>query len=323
MKHFPILGSLEQFRKYCGLVKIARCGFAWEKTTKRPIASVYTICETAMAVVLGGLLATHTGWAAGDALNLPANLGGEFLLFSSQGFLGVDLGEVDSDRAKELTDKDGHGAEVVMVDHDAPAGKSGLKVHDVILQLDGQPVENVDQLRRRLREMPSGRTITLLISRDGNRIYFTVKLCDRAVLQQQAWSEHIGVPEPPPPAQAGRESFIGPAASGATAFLDSVIPKALYVGADVNPVRTQLADYFGVKSGTGLLVESVDYQSPAARAGLKAGDVVVKVNAQPMTSRSDWLKAIRNHRGQQVQLTVMRNKQEQILMMSDGRQKKH
>jgi serine protease Do len=57
-----------------------------------------------------------------------------------------------------------------MVDHDAPAGKSGLKVHDVILQLDGQPVDNVDQLRRRLREMPPGRTVTLLVSRDGNRI---------------------------------------------------------------------------------------------------------------------------------------------------------
>ena len=40
-----------------------------------------------LAVVLGGLLATPTGWAAGDALNLPANLGGEFLLFSSQGVL--------------------------------------------------------------------------------------------------------------------------------------------------------------------------------------------------------------------------------------------
>jgi serine protease Do len=285
MKHFPILGSL--------------------------------------AVLLGGLLATHTSWASGDALNLPASLGGEFLLFSAQGFLGVDLGEVDSDRAKELTDKDAHGAEVVMVDHDAPAFKSGLKVHDVILQLDGQPVDNVDQLRRRLREMPSGRSITLLISRDSNRIYYTVKLCDRAVLQQQAWSDHIPVPEPAPPAPNGGSSFIGTAASGATAFFDSVIPKALYVGADVNPVRTQLADYFGVKSGTGLLVESVDYQSPAARAGLKAGDVVVKVDSQPMTSRSDWLKAIRNHRGQQVQLTVMRNKQEQILTMSDGRQKKN
>ncbi len=102
-----------------------------------------------------------------------------------------------------------------------------------------------------------------------------------------------------------------------------MIPRALYVGADVNPVRTQLADYFGVKSGTGLLVESVDDASPASRAGLKAGDVVVKVESQQMTSKSDWLKAIRNHRGQLVQVTVMRNKQEQILTMSAGKPKKH
>jgi serine protease Do len=284
MKHFPILGSL--------------------------------------AVVLGGLLTTHAGWASGDAMNLPGDFGPEFLLFSAEGYLGVVLGEVDSDRASTLP-KDAHGAEVVMVDHDAPVGKSGLKVHDVILQLDGQPVEGVDQLRRRLHEMPSGRTISLLVSHEGNRIYMTVQLCDRALLQQQAWSQHFSVPEPTPPAQNGRASFLGPAASGASAFLDSVIPKALYVGADVNPVRTQLADYFGVKSGTGLLVESVDYQSPAARAGLKAGDVVVKVNSEQMTSRSDWLKAIRNHRGQPVQVTVMRNKQEQILTMSAGRPKKN
>src|SRR5580658_4096956 len=137
MKHFPILGSL--------------------------------------AVVLGGLLTTHAGWASGDAMNLPGDFGPEFLLFSSQGYLGVDLGEVDSDRASTLP-KDAHGAEVVMVDHDAPAGKSGLKVHDVILQLDGQPVESVDQLRHRLHEMPSGRTISLLVSHDGNRIYMTVQL---------------------------------------------------------------------------------------------------------------------------------------------------
>jgi S1-C subfamily serine protease len=94
------------------------------------------------------------------------------------------------------------------------------------------------------------------------------------------------------------------------------------VGADVNPVRTQLADYFGVTSGTGLLVESVDYQSPAARAVLKAGDVIVKVESQPMTSRNDWLKAIRSHRGQPVQVTIMRNKQEQVLIMGAGKLKK-
>ena len=272
-------------------------------------------------MVLGGLLTAHAGWALGSTLSLPGDLGPDFLLYSSQGYLGVDLKEIDPDRVTALRLKDAHGAEVVMVDHDAPAGKSGLKVHDVILQLDGQPFDNADQLRRRLREMPSGRTITLLVSRDGNPIYVTVQLCDRAVLEQQAWSQHFSVPEPAPPQTVGG-SFLGPSAPAGAAFLDSVIPKALYVGADVNPVRTQLADYFGVRSGTGLLVESVDYQSPAARAGLKAGDVIVKVEAEQMTSRNDWLKAIHNHRGQPVQVTIMRNKQEQVLTMSAGKPKK-
>jgi serine protease Do len=272
-----------------------------------------------VATVLGCLLFTPAGWGLGEALNLPANLP-EFLLYSAQGYLGVDLGEVDNERADALHLKDEHAAEVVMVDHDAPAGKSGLKVHDIILQLDGQAFDNVDQLRKRLREMPSGRTVTLLIS----RINVTVQLCDRAELQKVAWSQHFSVPEPAGPAPGGgRESFLGTATSGSTAFLDSMIPRALYVGADVNPVRTQLADYFGVRSGTGLLVESVDDQSPASRAGLKAGDVVVKVEAQQIKSKNDWLKAIRNHRGHPVQVTVMRNKQEQILTMSAGKQKKN
>jgi S1-C subfamily serine protease len=76
-----------------------------------------------------------------------------------------------------------------------------------------------------------------------------------------------------------------------------------------------------VRSGTGLLVESVDPQSPAGRAGLKAGDVVVKVDSQQMTSRSDWDKTLRRHRGKLVQVTVMRNKQEQVLTMSVGKLK--
>jgi serine protease Do len=147
----------------------------------------------------------------------------------------------------------------------------------------------------------------------------TVQLCDQAVLQEEAWKQHFSVPEPP---QATGQSFLGHSGLTTPAFLESVIPRSLYVGAAVNPVKTQLADYFGVTSGTGLLVENVDYQSPAAHAGLKAGDVVVKVDAQRMTSRGDWLKVLRNHRGQPVQVTIMRNKQEMVLTMSAGKPKR-
>jgi serine protease Do len=267
-----------------------------------------------LAMVLGGLLTAPANLALGSTRDLPADLGQDFLMYSSQGFLGVELREIDNSQVSALHLKDTHGAEVVMVDHDAPAGKSGMKVHDVILQLDGQPFDNAELLRRRLRELPAGRNITLLVSRDGNPMTFTVRLCDRDALSKQTWVDHFGAPE------AGG-SFLGTQPSG-SGFIDRLIPKPLYVGADLNPVRTQLAGYFGVRGGTGLLVESVDDQSPAARAGLKAGDVVVKVESLPMTSRNDWQKAIRNHRGEPVQVTIMRNKQEQMLTISVGKPKK-
>jgi S1-C subfamily serine protease len=275
-----------------------------------------------VAVVMVGLLTAYPDRASGSPLNSPGDLGLDFLWYSAQGYLGVNLSEIDTDRVNALHLKDAHGAEVTLVDHDAPAGKSGLKVHDVILQLDGQAVENAEQLRHRLLDMPSGRTVNLLVSREGNSLTISVQLCDRAELEQKAWSQHRTVPEPAPPARSGfHETFIESRRPAVTGILDTVMPKGLYVGAELNPVRTQLADYFGVSSGTGLLVENVDYQSPASRAGLKAGDVVVKVESQQMTSKGDWVKALRNHRGQLVQVTVMRNKQEQVLTMSAGKLK--
>src|SRR5277367_4274664 len=137
MKHFPMLGSL--------------------------------------TVVLSGLLFAHSSAAFGSTLNLP--IGSEFLFFTSQGYLGVDLKEIDADRAIALKLTDTRGAEVIMVDHDAPAGKSGLKIHDVILQLDGQPVENADQLKHRLLDMPSGRTVSFQVNRDGTPLTISVQLC--------------------------------------------------------------------------------------------------------------------------------------------------
>lgn len=267
------------------------------------------------------LFTTHTVWGAGSALNVTADLP-EFLLYSAQGYLGVDFGKIDSDQVTALHLKDKHGAEVIMVDHDAPASKSGLRVNDVIIQLDGQAFENVEELRRRLKKIPSGRTVNLLVSRDGTPIHLTVQLCDQKKLEAEASKHFIDTESPKPVKSPVSNSFINRTVNVGPDFLHTVIPSGLYVGAQVNPVRTQLADYFGVTSGTGLLVENVDNQSPAARSGMKAGDVIVSVESQPMKTRNDWIKALHKHRGHPVQVKVMRSKQELTLTMSAGKPKK-
>jgi S1-C subfamily serine protease len=272
-------------------------------------------------------------------LDLLRTLSHAFLVHSSQGYLGVDLKDVDPDKAAALKLKKGRGVEIVALDHDAPAAKAGLRAHDIILQMNGGPVEDCEQLKRLLRKQPPGRTVAFVIGRDGASINVSVQLADRVRLEQQAWSQHFSVPEPasaepvsetpanasqvPDRQVAGAQSFVSGGSSGGSRFLGTLMPNSLYVGADVNPVRSQLAGYFGVTSGTGLLVENVDNQSPAFRAGLRAGDVILRVNATPMITRNDWLKMIRNNRGKQVQVTIMRDKQEQTLTMSAGTPKGH
>jgi hypothetical protein len=173
-----------------------------------------------------------------------------------------------------------------------------------------------------LRETPAGRTVHFVISRDGQQQNLSVEMADRAKIEANAWSQHFTVPDPGnPPVMDGFVAPSSPRGFG-NGFFGVFSTNSLYVGADVDVISTQLANYFGVTDGTGLLVKSVDENSPAATAGLKAGDVITKVNTDRMASRSDWLKALHNNRGKQVQITVMRNKKEQTMSLQAGEPKK-
>src|SRR6266851_10024919 len=111
-----------------------------------------------------------------------AQPGGQPYMFYSEepwgggSYLGVDTRDVTADRLSALHLKEERGVEVTMVDQDAPAGKAGIKEHDVILDFNGTPVESEEQLRRMIRETPVGRTVTLGISRDGNPMKLNVQL---------------------------------------------------------------------------------------------------------------------------------------------------
>src|SRR5690348_18261020 len=113
----------------------------------------------------------------------------------SRSYLGVDIRDITQDRVGPLKLKEERGVEITMVDADAPAGKAGLKEHDVILEFNGTAVESEEQIRRLIREVPPGRTVTLGISRDGNPMKISVQLADHSTVVAQA-RPHVFVPAP-------------------------------------------------------------------------------------------------------------------------------
>lgn len=246
----------------------------------------------------------------------PAMLG-----HSSQSYLGIDIRDVDNNRAAALKLKDPTGAEIINVDHDAPAAKAGLRVHDVILQMNGQPVAGEEQLRRMLHETPAGRTITLLISRGGQQQTMSIQLADRATIEQDAWSQRMIVPIP-----EDDEAFVleGPSGHGfGSGFFGAFSLGSSSAGVELDVLGSQLADYFGVKDGQGLLVKHVAEDSPASRAGLKAGDVITKANGQKMATLSEWMKMLHANRGKAVQVTLIRNRKEQTVTLEANSGKNH
>src|SRR5579871_2928968 len=84
-----------------------------------------------------------------------------------QTYLGVNIAEVNADRARELKLKEPYGVEITRVEEASPADKAGLKSGDVVLEYNGQRVEGMEQFGRMVRETPAGREVKLLISRNG------------------------------------------------------------------------------------------------------------------------------------------------------------
>jgi serine protease Do len=269
-----------------------------------------------LSVIAGGMLSLPLAHAI-DIDLLPVANSTELLLSnSSQGYLGVVIRDLDNDRAAALKLKDPHGAEIVSIDQDAPASKAGLKVHDVVVQMNGQRVEGIEQFRRMLRETPPGRNVALVVMRDGQTVNLTAQLGDHAAIVTQIFG---GLDTDPPAAAAGDGSsplIVLPKSSHSSSFFGSLTRNRYYVGVDIQPLPTGLADYFGAKSG--VLVGNVFSNSPAAAAGLKPADVIQKVNGQPIVTLSDWERAMRVNHGKQVQVTIIRDKKEQTLNMVAG-----
>ena len=226
----------------------------------------------------------------------------------SLGYLGVGVVDLTDERVKALKLRDDSGIEVIKVDDNSPASRAGLKENDVVLQVNGRPVTDHEQFQTTIGETQPGTKVNLTIWRDGARQTVAATLAARPdSAYPYLGPDSPNAPMPPMPQAFGNALPAFPADAPAVGFY----------GAGLN---SQIAEFFGVKDG--VLVWEVAPKTPAERAGLKAGDVIVKVNGTPVTNPREIAGLVRMNGRKAVVFTVVRNKKEMTLSVevSDSRQ---
>ncbi len=177
----------------------------------------------------------------------------------TRGWLGVEIGSLNEALAKQFNVPDTSGALVQNVTPDGPAEKAGLKAGDVIRRLNGQSVENQDQLTALITSLNPGSPVTMDILRDGKPLTIKATLGER-------------------PANLGLRAGVGAAPSQGTLR-----------GITVQNLTPAIRQQLGLPSQLhGVVITDIDENSPAAQQGLGQGDVIEAINRQPVNSVADF-----------------------------------
>ena len=175
-----------------------------------------------------------------------------------RGFLGVMIQEVTPELASAMNLPPSHGVLVSDVTADSPAGRAGLKSGDVILAFNNKPMTSVNLLRNEVAGIKPGDTVPLQVLRDGKKLDLSAK---------------IG--EQPKDMVAAEQGGNGGGESGQPSS-DTVL------GMTLQPLNADLAASMGTRARHGLVITDVDPDSPAGRAGLAQGMVLLEVNHTPV-----------------------------------------
>lgn len=225
------------------------------------------------------------------------------VVFAGQPRLGVRISDVTAGRLAELKLSAETGVAIEEVEEESPAAKAGLQKNDVILTFAGERVRSAAQLRRLVQETPAGRPVTLEISRGGQTRAVEVTLEEGA----RSRRSEIRVPRIEMP------HFEMPRIEIPEFHLFTRGPR---LGISADELTPQLADYFGVKQGKGILVREVMADSAAAKAGLKAGDVIVRVEEEAIADVGDLRQALAKREAKEVTLGIVRDRREQTLKVT-------
>lgn len=286
--------------------------------SRKKLTLIIVSLITAMGAIVGGLAyAQETApetrsFSLIDDDDLVGNLqdpAKTFSFFLADGaYLGVQTEDVSKENMARYNMREVRGVGVTEVLKDSPAEKAGIRKDDVILRFNDESVTSVRKLTRLVSESAADQSIRLTISRGGMEQEVTATLAKRdfnGLLRARAGDEVW---------QGLNKDFPFKIERGTLGdWKDLKDGNFVFafgnrrIGISTQSLSKQLADYFGVKDG-GVLITSVTENSPAAKAGLKAGDVITAIDGEKLDSPGDLTRALNKKESGDVSLTIVRDK---------------
>lgn len=246
-----------------------------------------------------------------------------FVFDDEGGYLGIQTQEVTKDNFSKFGLSKVQGVAIYKVLENSPAAQAGLLKGDVILKFDGEEVSSIRKLSRLMSEVAPDHEATLVVSRGGSEREIDVTLGKRPTnsLEMGRFGAVIPVPNGqfprlPMPNNLPQIRRLPPVYDGGQPPVFVLKPGAgRQIGIGVTTLTKQLAEYFGVEE-KGLLISVVRENSPAARAGLKAGDVIVEADGKEIKGEIDLFRAINDKKEGDVSLTIIRDKNRQTITVT-------
>lgn len=224
---------------------------------------------------INSMIFSQTGTSSGIGFAIPANLATKIyaqLIKSgkvTRGYLGVYLRPVTPSVAKAVGYEGTDGAQVQDITKtDSPAARAGLRSGDVIVEFEGKKVKSPTQLTELVADTPVGKPAQLKYVRDGRTETTTVNLGERPGSNETR-------------EEKGEEDENGSA-----------------LGISTQTVSPDFARELKLKIPSGVVVQNVQGDSPAAEAGLQRGDVIHRINRMPITNRQDYIRAVQSLAGE-------------------------
>ena len=235
-------------------------------------------------------------------------------------YLGVVADDVDKEDTQRLSLREQRGVIVKTVRENSPAAKAGLQKDDVILRFDGEAVTSMRKITRLIEESAPEQKVRLTILRNGQERDIEAMLTAR----RAEFSNFSAMPAIPGFEWNGKELNTLRGQLGELQVGQA--PLALFgarrrIGISTTELTEQLGEYFGVTGKGGLLVSNVEKNSPAEKAGLKAGDIIIEANGTKLNDPAELIAAISKQEEGDVTLTIIRNKAQQSLKVTPEKMK--